>query len=765
MLTAVLVGFVAALGFAFAGNHMRKSVSYWIPFLPASLFVYFALMVPPVLADGAILFQYNWAESMGVSMNFRLDILSLLFALLITGIGTLVFLYSTAYMRDHKQLDRFYGYLSLFMASMLGLVLAENLITLFVFWEMTSISSFFLIGFNYRDKKAGRAALTALCITGGGGLLLLVALLMMGQIAGTYSFTEILQSGDLLRDSLMYPVILLLLFAGVFTKSAQFPFHFWLPEAMRAPTPVSTYLHSATMVKAGIYLLARFHPVLEGPGLWQNTLLIVGGITMLFGAIHALLRTDMKAILAYTTISALGIMVFLTGLGTPAALAALGLFILVHALYKSSMFLLTGVLDKTTGTRNLTQLRGLGKYMPLVFAAGMLAALSNAGLLPALGYHSKHLFYEASLGHITHSTLLTGLALVTNILLLAAGLLIGLRPFTGQPSHQPGERVSSLLWLPTLLPGLLAVAAGLAPVFMEKTLTSPFTNELTTTAFEGHLHLWGGFDQLLMLSVMTLAAGLIVYWKFSTPKESRVDLVKREKLSPGGLMYKAALKLRNFFKTLIHILQNGYLRYYTSVIIGFLVLLMGLRIQYSLEFNYDLERILDVQAIEAVTMLVMVISVVVSVVSKSRLLAVASLGAVGLCICLIFLYFSAPDLAMTQFTIDTLTVVLFVLLLNGLPAYLLKADQGIHWRDLILAGGFGTLIFVFTLEVLNQPTDSGINAFYAENAYLLAKGKNVVNVILVDFRGVDTLIEIVVLAVAGLGVFSLIKLKVTDAPE
>ena len=230
-------------------------------------------------------------------------------------------------------------------------------------------------------------------------------------------------------------------------------------------------------------------------------------------------------------------------------------------------------------------------------------------------------------------------------------------------------------------------------------------------------------------------------------------------------MYRAALQLRDFFKALIHILQNGYLRYYTSVIIGFLVLLMGMRIQYSLEFNYDLVRILDIRAIEAVTMLVMVVSVVVSVMSKSRLLAVASLGAVGLCICLIFLYFSAPDLAMTQFTIDTLTVVLFVLLLNGLPAYLTKTDRGIHWRDLILAGGFGALIFLFTLEVLNQPTDSGVNAFYAENAYLLAKGKNVVNVILVDFRGVDTLIEIVVLAVAGLGVFSLIKLKVTDAPE
>lgn len=770
MLPAVLSGLLVSIIFAVAGKQLKGTSPWFMPLLPAALFTYFLSLSPQISGDNYLLFSYTWVDSMGVNLNFRLDSLSLLFSLLITGIGTLVMLYSISYMKDHNQLDRFYGYLSLFMSSMLGLVLSDNLITLFIFWELTSISSFFLIGFNYTDKGARKAALLALCITGGGGLLLLAGFLLMAGIAGSYEISEIISNAELLTGNEYYGALLLLIFAGAFTKSAQFPFHFWLPDAMKAPTPVSTYLHSATMVKAGVYLLARFSPALEGPGLWHNSLLIFGGITMLYGAFHALWRTDLKAILAYTTISALGLMVFSIGLGSPVAFGAFGLFVVVHALYKSSMFLIAGIIDHNTGTRDLRLLGGLKKSMPIVFFAAILAALSNAGMLPLLGYHSKHLIYESTLSFAGFEVLLTAAVLITNVMLVAAGFLVCFRPFLGKGNQNTdrntgGKGIATWLWITALAPGILALLAGAFPGLADRFIVGQISSLLSGTAVENHLHLFTGIDLIFVLSIATIFPGLVLYFLVK-PGSNKIDdlLKKAEFFSPGKLMLGLARSTAGFFGLATHTFQSGYLRYYTGIIMGFLVIVMGLKMFQGYEWQLVAPSFSDFTFIEVVNILVLISALLMAIISGSRLLAVASLGVVGLCICLVFLFYSAPDLAMTQFTIDTLTVVLFILLLRGLPAYLTKTDLGVNWRDLFLAIAFGGIIFLHALEIMAHDTDNTINAFYAENAYQLAKGKNVVNVILVDFRGTDTLLEIIVLAVAGLGVFSLIKLKVSDPP-
>ncbi|HRO44102.1 MAG TPA: proton-conducting transporter membrane subunit, partial [Flavipsychrobacter sp.] len=420
MLLAVLSGFIAASFVPFFGKLLRSKWSFVMTALPLSLFIYFLSFIESVSQGHTSLLSYSWVPSAGINFNFLVDGLSLLFALMITGIGSLVFLYTSAYMKGDAYLDRFYGYLCLFMGAMLGMVLSDNIFTLFVFWELTSISSFFLIGYNNENKESRKSALIALAITGLGGFFLLAAFALMGNIAGTYSISEMIGSAAVLKEHGLYLLIIIFLFLAAFSKSAQYPLHFWLPGAMKAPTPVSTYLHSATMVKAGIYLLARFTPVLGDVPVWNNTLMIVGGFTMLYAAFHSIFRKDLKEILAYSTISALGMLVFLIGLGTAEALLAATVFIIVHALYKATLFLITGIIDYETGTRDISKLAGLRKVMMPVAIAGLLAMLSNSGIPPSFGFVGKDLIYGSTLGSEVAAAALTAVTVFTNILLLYA---------------------------------------------------------------------------------------------------------------------------------------------------------------------------------------------------------------------------------------------------------------------------------------------------------------------------------------------------------
>nr|MBS0036797.1 DUF4040 domain-containing protein [Saprospiraceae bacterium] len=764
MLTAIVVCFTTALIFAFAGKYLGQMGTYLISLLPAGLFLYFLSLQSELVSSGEILLNYSWIESLGIDLSFRLDGMAQIFALLICGIGFLVYIYAAEYLKNHRHIDRFYGYLTVFMGSMLGLVLSNNLITLFIFWELTSITSFFLIGFNHRDLLARKAALTALTLTGGGGLIMLVGFIMMGQVAGTYTISEILQSGDVFADSIYLGLIILALLVGCFTKSAQFPFHFWLPDAMRAPTPISTYLHSATMVKAGVYLLARFSPLFDGELYWNEALLLFGGITMLYGAINSIFKTDLKAILAYTTISALGIMVLMIGIGSSTAILALLLFIVVHALYKAGLFLLTGALDHLTGTREITRLSGLRTKSGILFVAGILAAVSSAGIIPALGYHGKHLIYAAAMETDLLSFLILSLIVAANLFIICAGFLVGIKPFTGRPNsgNAPLHPTSLLLWAPPLLLGVLGMVAGIFPSYLEAHLLIPAQTGITSVESTAHLHLWSGFDPVFWMSFFTVLGGVGLYLLFRPSHRYSNQLKSLEKISSRYLLEQIIRGTKNFFYFITHLLQNGYLRYYTAVILTFLIFLIGLRMNLGFVSDHQMSFPVDFTFNEIATVAIMVISIFLAVFTSSRIVAVASLGGVGMCICLLFVYYSAPDLAMTQFTIDTLTVVLFVLLLKKLPTYLTKVDTGLNWRDLVISCTFGAMISVIAMEILlTGSVVEGISSYYAENAYQLAKGKNVVNVILVDFRGVDTLIEITVLAVAGLGVFSLIRLHMS----
>lgn len=766
MLLAVLSGFFVAFLLLFFGRQLKGRLSILLALLPASLFVYFSSLLPEVAAGEHLSYNYTWIPSLGINLNFTLDGLSLVFCLLITGIGTLVFTYASSYLKGHLYLDRFYGYLCMFMGSMLGLVLSDNIIALFVFWELTSITSFFLIGFNNDSEASRKSALLSLYITGGGGFLLMAGLVLMGSISGSYSIQEMFQQGELFQNHALYGMILFLVFAGAFTKSAQFPFHFWLPGAMKAPTPVSAYLHSATMVKAGVYLLARLSPVLGNHLYWNYTLLIVGGITMLYSAFHSIIKTDLKGILAYSTIAALGMLVFLIGIGTPEAFTAAAVFILVHAFYKAALFLVTGVIDHETGTRDITRLSGLRKVMLPLAVAGMLAALSGGGIPLTFGFIGKDLIYEATLG-ANSIVLLTAAALTTNFLLLCAGFIAGIKPFMGKlPEIYKDVHLPPMtMWFPPFLLSLVSLFLGLFPGVLNYSIVGPVVQAMHGKAEPVHLQIWHGFNLTLLLSAVTLVMGVGIYLALKPSYKWQQLASKLDFMAPQQLVAGAANGVVRFSYWYTNVMQNGYLRLYVLSIIVFLTGLLSFKFFTSIKLYIDLSLFSEITIYEVVVSGVMIMAIFRTIFTSSRLTAVASMGVVGLCLCLLFVFYGAPDLAMTQFAIDTLTVVLFVLVLFKLPPFLNSKNKALRIRDGVIAVAFGTLISLIALEVLDEPVSKEISNFYAQNAYVMAKGKNVVNVILVDFRGADTLVEITVLTIAAIGVYSLLKLKIDQTEE
>ncbi|RYZ54320.1 MAG: DUF4040 domain-containing protein, partial [Chitinophagaceae bacterium] len=559
----------------------------------------------------------------------------------------------------------------------------------------------------------------------------------------------------------LYLLIIVFLFLAAFSKSAQYPLHFWLPGAMKAPTPVSTYLHSATMVKAGIYLLARFTPVLGGVLIWNNTLMIIGGFTMLYAAFHSIFKKDLKEILAYSTISALGMLVFLLGLGTPEALLAATVFIIIHALYKASLFLVTGIVDHETGTRDIGQLAGLRKVMLPVAVAGLLAMLSNSGIPPSFGFVGKDLIYESTLGSEVGATVVTAITICTNILLLYASILVGIKPFAGAlPDAYKGVHLPDWrMWVPPLILGIAGFVLGVFPMLVEGIIVKPALLSMDPTAPEFHLKLWHGFNLVLGLSAVTVVSGFLLFAFFKPSMRHDAVLAKLYKTSPKTVAIYFSRKFRDFATLWTRLLQNGYLRIYVLVIISFLATLLAYKSFTQVKFYVDTSKISPLTSAEMVVMFILIAAVIYIVYTPSRLAAVAAMGVVGYCICLIFVLYSAPDLAMTQFAIDTLTVILFVLVLYRLPKYITYSNWLIRIRDGLISLFFGTLITILGLEVLNEPTSKETTNFFADNSYTLAKGKNVVNVILVDYRGIDTMVEITVLTIAALGVFALLKLQ------
>jgi multicomponent Na+:H+ antiporter subunit A len=753
LMLSVLSGFLAAIAAAAFTNRLRHAAGWLLALLPVGLTLYFIALLPQLVEDGSVAANIPWAPTLGVDLAFRIDGLGLLFALLISGIGALVMIYANDYLKGDWRLNRFYAWLFIFMASMLGVVLADNLILLFVFWELTSLSSFLLIGFNHEEEASRAAALQALIVTGAGGLAMLVGLVLLGQAAGSYAISSLPSQSAAIQSSPLYLSILILILLGAFTKSAQFPFHFWLPNAMQAPTPVSAYLHSATMVKAGIYLLARLNPVLSGTEAWLYLVGGVGAATMLVGGSLAILQTDLKRLLAYSTVSALGMMVLMLGLGTPQAIKTAVVLVLAHALYKGALFLVAGAVDHEVGSRDVSLLGGLRRAMPITTAAAGLAALSMAGLPPALGFISKELFYETGL---EFGAGLVGTAVLAACFSIFVAAAVGLEPFWGnrRAEFKVAHEAPLALWLgPAILAGL-GLIFGLFPGLTGAGLLSLAAGAALNRAVPVKLALWHGLSTAFLLSVATLVAGAGLF--IARRLIRRIAARLTWPWGPDGIYNRAMDGLVWLANWQTHVLQNGYLRVYLGVVIVTTVGLTGFSLVRH-PVRIALEPF-EARFYEIILAGIIVLAILTATRSRSRLAAVAAVGMVGYGLAVIYLLYGAPDLAMIQFAIETLTVILLVLVIYRFPRFTRLTNPPARLFDILIALAAGALMTSLVLVVSGYPLTPQLSPFFAQNSWLLAKGRNIVNVILVDFRGLDTLGEITVLSTAAIGVYALFRL-------
>jgi multicomponent Na+:H+ antiporter subunit A len=721
--------------------------------VPGSLTLYFILALGSIGPEGAETVGVPWVPALHLAVSFHLDGLGLLFAVLISGVGTLVVLYAARYLDGHAAAGRFHASLFAFMGSMLGLVLSDSLLTLFVFWELTGFTSYLLIGFEQEREEARRAALQALIVTGAGGLALLAAGVLLAQASGTASLSTLLGGGSSLAGHPLYRSIAVLVLLAAFTKSAQFPFHFWLPNAMQAPTPVSAYLHSATMVKAGIYLVARMSPILGGTPLWDGAAMAVGAATMVGGAYRALLETDLKRVLAYSTIGALGLMMLLLGAGTPAAITACLVYLLAHACYKGALFLVAGALEHETGTRDVTALGGLRGRMPRTALAALLAAGSMAGVPLSFGFLGKELLYESlRQGGPWFGALLAGVV-ASSALLGAAGLVAGFSPFAGPPRRAAATHESPfLLWVGPLVLGVVGLTLGILPRWLEPALTAA-AGAVGRDSGPVTLAVWHGLTATLLLSLLTLAASLTLYALRSRVRQ-RVTL---RALGTERVYALALSALDAAGRAFAPALQSASLRSYVFAIVVAITSLVAIATAVA-GVMPPLSRWTPVRLHEAAVAALVAVAALSAARARSAMAAVLLLGAVGYGVALIYVLYGAPDLAMTQFAIETLTVAIFVLVFRHRQGFGDLSSRMVKARDAVVATVVGSSIAALVFFIGTSGTTSRLAAYYLEMAPTQGHGLNVVNVILVDFRGFDTLGEITVLATVAIGVRALLRI-------
>jgi multicomponent Na+:H+ antiporter subunit A len=758
LLLVILSGFAASLLAPWVFRIARARTGLVLAVLPFFITAYFLSFIPGMNAGAVHRVSYPWVAALGLNLSFQVDGLAVIFALLIAGIGSLVLIYASGYLGDHHQGGRFYAYILMFMASMLGLVTADNLLALFVFWELTSISSYLLIGFNHESEAAREGAWQALLVTAGGGLALLAGLVMLGQVGGSFEISGLLAID--VRGHDLYLPILVLVLAGAFTKSAQFPFYFWLPAAMEAPTPVSAYLHSATMVKAGVYLLARLSPVLGGTEAWFYALSITGAVTMAIGAYLAIQQTDLKKILAYTTVSALGMMVLLLGVGTELAVGAALTFLLAHAFYKGALFLVAGAVDHETGTRDILKVRGLRLVMPVTSVFAIAAAISMAGLPPTFGFVGKELLYEALLVAPVWSVFLIPLTILSNVFYIAAAGLAGLLPFVGRQVVSPKKPHEAPLsmWAGPALLAALGLTAGISPRFIGSSLVTPGAAAVLGTPVAVDLALWHGITVALLLSTFTVACAIAVYGGRDVIRRTASEWNPLRNIGPSTWYYLAFDGVNALARWQTRVLQNGYLRYYIATIILATVTLAGFTLMNRSGFIWPVDWG-EAHFYEVLVALITIVAALVAVRSNSRLAAVVGVGVAGYGTALIFLLFGAPDLAMTQILVDTLTIILLVLAFYRMPNFKRLSSTATRVRDIIVALSAGALVTALVLAVTWSRVLPSVSGYFAEASVPMAHGRNLVNVILVDFRALDTLGEITVLVLAGIGVYAILKLR------
>lgn len=731
----------------------------WLSALaPAGIFAWLLSQTAKVGGGEALAWSAQWVPQLGVTLGFTLDGPGMLLSMLVSGIGMLILIYGGGYFKGSPQAVPFFAFVQLFMLAMLGVASSDNLLLLFVFWELTSLASYLLIGLNHSLADARRSALRALLVTGAGGLALLMAVLLLGAAGGSFNLSELLTKGEVIRASGFYPAIFILVALAAFTKSAQFPFHFWLPEAMAAPTPVSAYLHSATMVKAGIFLLAKLNPILGGTALWHDTLTLFGVTTMLLGSFWALGQTDLKRLLAYSTMSALGTLVMLLGMGTNLAVTAAMVFLVVHALYKAPLFMIAGVVDKATGTRDIDLLQGLGRQMPLLAVMAAFAAFSMSGVPPFIGFIGKELLYEAGMQASRYSLLITCMGFAANAVNVAVAMKVGISPFLSRgeaPVVNPKARKFSLLIGPSLLT-LAGAAFGLFPALLGENFISAAVRDIVLHPVGVDLKLWHGFTLLLGISVATILVGVILNFYRIQVRAAVRYLLEKPPMTAAQLFDASLARVIHFAGAATRLVQNGSLRNYIAMLLGTLVILIGAALmttKWGIGFNTA-----NLHATPIGIALLMVASSVVAITSRSAVMVVLAMGGVGFGVALLFGVFGAPDLALTQVLVETLTLALFALILRFLPEIRRLSSPSRRRSDLLIAGAAGIAVTLALLAAANSPIpqEERISHAMATRSFPEAHGKNVVNVILVDFRALDTMGEATVLAIAALGVGGLL---------
>lgn len=710
-----------------------------------------------VVAHQALAVPFWAIPSLGVAGGLRLDGLSLVFVLLIAGIGALVLLYAGRYLQGDPRLRRLLVLLLMFMTAMLGAVTADDVVTLFVFWELTSLASFFLVGYDHEKPGARKAALQALLVTGSGGLALLAGLVLVSIAAGTTSLSGIIAAREsVLAHPFSVPAMLLVVL-GCFTKSAQFPFHFWLPNAMAAPTPVSAYLHSATMVKLGIYLLARLNPVYQEVVLWQELLTWAGLLTAATGALMALRETDLKRVLAWTTVTALGTLTLLIGLAPELSATAAVTFLIVHALYKAALFLIAGIVDHETGTRDATALGGLGRAMPVTALAAVLAAFSMAGLPPFVGFVAKEIVYEAKLAAGGLAGVVASVGFLVNAAQVAIAGLLSWRLFFGPlraTPTQPHDPPKSMLAGPVLL-AVLGLLAGAAPSVLGAWLVDGAVAAILGRPADVALKLWHGFTPVLALSVATVALGALILavWARLGPRLRRAEPLDR--FGPTAAYDRALAGLVAGAESTTRSVQHGSLRGYMRMLL-LVAALAPLAVMVA-RGGLALPEAAPVDP-RALAFLLIALGAVATALARGLFAAVMAMGLVGFGTAIVFLTFGAPDVALTQFSVEVLLVVILATVLIRLPLRTRDARSGRQRAgDAGVAGMLGLCVGLMLLAVLAAPFDSSLGAWFGAQSVPAGHGRNVVNVILVDFRALDTLGEIAVLAIAAFSVLALLR--------
>lgn len=753
-----------------------------------ALFVWLIRYIPPIAAGETYLYTSRWIPTYGINFTSYLDGLSMIFGLLITGIGSLVILYSIYYLSAKESLQNFYIYLLLFQGSMLGVVFTDNLIVLYLFWEMTSIASFLLIAFWFHRKSSRYGAQKSLLITITGGIALLTAFIMLYSMTGTLSVREIVATISNYTDHEMFLPALLLLLLGAFTKSVQFPFHTWLPDAMEAPTPISAYLHSATMVKAGIYLVARFTPVFGSAEIWFWLVSIVGIVTLFWGSFSAIRQTDLKALLAYSTISQLGMIMSMFGIGSAvvhygynaesiifsqAAFAAL--FHLVnHSTFKGSLFMVVGIVDLQLGTRDIRRLGGLLTFMPISFTVALIGSFSMAGLPPFNGFLSKEMFFTAvlntseldlfSLG--TWAVLFPLIAWSASVLTFVYCLIIVSKTFFGSDKSNKRERKAheapvGMLIAPVVLAllvvGIFFFPNLLADFLLRPAMVSIYPSFTDLNAFIPPISAWHGFNKELLMTLAVVGFGVLIY--IFLRHWMRVYTLFPLKWSIDTLYTKALAVLESGSSRFTNVYMTGRLRDYLLYIFLFFAAVAGSALFVTGAFTFDPSEDARVSLYEWVIVFVMIAAAVAIIFAKSRVTAVLLTGVIGFLIAFLFVLFRAPDLALTQVVVETVTTVLFLLCFYFLPEWKIERPASrLSIANLLIAVSVGAVFIAIGLSVQAGKLFPTISSYF-ENAYELAGGRNIVNTILGDFRALDTMLEVVVLFIAGIGVYTLTKSK------